>query len=196
MAFTLVVPLISIFVLLTVHLYILSFHRVRDLKDYRAISTTMLSTRVNDRCKVVISGGMRCLPSVVFIGASKCGTTSMVDYLNKHSKIKFVGRRIHQEDKHKEVHRFDRNTYGLAVKAIELADEWASCPIVADESYTVIHYTPHYIYAPTVPYELKRFYPHSENMKFIVMLREPVKRAWSSYWFKNSYLINGEDRGI
>ena len=32
-------------------------------------------------------------------------------------------------------------------------------------------------------------------MKFIVLLRDPVQRAMSSYWFKNSEKFQGEDRG-
>jgi hypothetical protein len=133
---------------------------------------------------------------VILIGASKCGTTSLVDFLSQHQNIKFVNRRIHKDDKHKEVHRFDRNTFGLANKAIELADEWASSPIVPNENTTVVHYTPHYLYAPTVPYEMKRFYPHASRLKFVVILREPLARAWSSYWFHNSHLLQeGVDKG-
>jgi hypothetical protein len=46
--------------------------------------------------------------------------------------------------------------------------------------------TPQYIYAPSVPYDVRKFYPHPKDLKFIVVLRNPVDRALSSYWFKNS----------
>eukprot|EP01032_Pedospumella_encystans_P014969 gene14969-17167_t len=83
----------------------------------------------------------------------------------------------------------------MALQSLELGDEWASSPIVSSPNVSVVHYTPHYLYAPTVPFEVKRFYPHESELKFVVMLREPVKRAWSSYWFHNSHLIQGEDQG-
>jgi hypothetical protein len=116
--------------------------------------------------------------------------------MSLHQNISFVNRRIHKVDKHQEIHRFDRNTFGMAIQAVELGDEWASSPIISTPNITVIHYTPHYLYAPTVPFEVKRFYAHSDELKLVVMLREPVKRAWSSYWFHNSHLIQGEDKGV
>lgn len=57
--------------------------------------------------------------------------------------------------------------------------------------------TPQYIYAPSVPYDVRKFYPHPGSLKFIVMLRNPADRALSSYWFKNSKSFNEghEDKG-
>ena len=46
-----------------------------------------------------------------------------------------------------------------------------------------------------MPFDLKRLYPHSNElsqMKFIVVLRDPLARALSSYWFSQSHLF--EDR--
>ena len=170
-------------------------HRVGTVDDIRSIAKTLVLPQVSNRCRKFNDTHFRCLPNVLFIGASKCGTTSVVDYLSQLPNISFVNRRIHKKDKHREVHRFDRNTFNWALKSIDLADEWASTPIVNSENATVIHYTPHYLYAPTVPYEMKRFYPHATELKFIAMLREPVSRAWSSYWFHNSHLLRGNDSG-
>lgn len=119
----------------------------------------------------------------------------MVDYLSQHPSIRFVSRRIHKKDHHREVHRFDRNSFGYAMKTIDLLDEWASSPLLDNVNTTLVHYTPHYLYAPTVPYDVKKFYPHSSELKFIVMLRDPVERALSSYWFQNSHLLNDADKG-
>lgn len=177
------------------YLYIVSVHRVQNLEDVQAVVDTLSLPYSSLRCRQANTTLLRCLPNVILIGASKCGTTSLVDYLSLHTNVAFVNRRIHKVDKHREVHRFDRNTYGMAMRAVDLADEWTSSPLVSSESTAVIHYTPHYIYAPTVPYEMKRFYPHASELKFVVMLREPVKRAWSSYWFHNSHLIQGVDKG-
>jgi hypothetical protein len=177
------------------HVYVYSCHRISDIEDYRIIGSTLLTAPKQKRCGH-FDGRLRCLPNVILIGSSKCGTTSLVNYLKQHQNVRFVQRRLHKIDKHSEVHRFDRNTYGLAVKALDLADEWASSPEVDSENTTVIHYTPHYIFAPTVPYEMKRFYPHAGQLKFVVILREPMARAWSSYWFQNSHLLQDMDRGI
>ena len=189
------VIVVSVLILSCLYLYIASFHRIKDFEDYVAISKTISAAKVSNRCRRIDDQNLQCLPNVLLIGASKCGTTSLVEYLSQHANIKFVNRRIHVEDKHKEVHRFDRNTYGFSIKALDLADEWTSSPLVASENTTVIHYTPHYLYAPTVPYEMKRFYPHADALKFIVILRDPIARAWSSYWFHNSHLLKGVDGG-
>ena len=97
------------------------------------------------------------------------------------------------------MHRFDRNTYGYSIKHIELLDEYASSPLLlSPTNYTLIHYTPHYLYAPTVPFEMKRFYPEPESIKFIVMLRQPINRALSSYWFLKSHMFakDNKDHGM
>lgn len=96
-----------------------------------------------------------------------------------------------------EIHRFDRSTYQYALKIVDIADELASSPLIANKSQPMIHYTPHYIYAPLVPFEMRKFYPNPDTLKFIVMIREPVSRAISSYWFKNSHLFDDKrkDRG-
>jgi hypothetical protein len=136
------------------------------------------------------------MPNVLFIGASKCGTTSVTDYLDQHPKIQFTQRRIVKQDHHREVHRFDAEMYGWTLNWLNRIVEFASSPILADPSVPLIHYTPHYIYAPTVPFEVPSLYPNrAQNMKFIVMLREPVSRAFSAYWFQYSKLFQEKDRG-
>ena len=175
-----------------VYLYLRGFHRVRDV---RALVDAVRQPVYNQRCRTHNSTHYQCLPDVLFIGASKCGTTSIMSYLMKHPNISHVKRSI-RPDKHKEVHRFDRDTYKYAIKEIELADELASSPIVPYPDTSVIHYTPHYLYAPTVPFAVKEFYPYWNQLKFIIILREPIERTLSSYWFKNSHLFNAAgDRG-
>eukprot|EP01036_Dinobryon_divergens_P025548 gene25548-34106_t len=90
--------------------------------------------------------------------------------------------------------------FGWTIREIELADELASAPVISMSELqahapAVVHYTPHYLYAPTVPFDMRRFYAHARHLKFIVMLRDPVDRAWSSYWFQNSHIFRGVNRG-
>jgi Sulfotransferase domain len=184
-----------IVILLLVIAYIVSVHRIRTITDLMIISNTMNMPMHDHRCRSVNASSYVCLPNIFLIGASKCGTTSLMDYLTQHPMIAHVRRRIQKIDEHREVHRFDRKNYGWASRTIEQADEWASSPVVSDPRTAVIHYTPHYLYAPSVPYEMRLFYPKPDDLKFIVVLREPVERALSSYWFRNSHIFYGQDRG-
>ena len=189
-------------------LYVYSFHRIQSLSDvaevYRALSLPL----VDDRCRRANDTHLLCLPNVFFIGASKCGTTSVTEYLSRHPRVHFVRRRIHRTDRHREVHRFDRNTYPRAFRSLEIADEWASSPLVRSASDAVIHYTPHYLYAPSVPFDLRRFFggldgsgedqgeARARSLRFVVFLRDPTRRALSSYWFQNSHIFHaGGDGG-
>jgi hypothetical protein len=177
--------------------FLLSTHRFYSINDVsKAITIYNLAESSGEsRCKEVNSTEFICLPSVLFIGASKCGTTTLTDQLASHSKVHFVGRRITPTDHHREVHRFDRNSYEYAIKSIEYLDELASSPRVSNINDPIIHYTPHYFFSPSVPFEVKSFYKHSSRLKFILMLRDPVDRALSSYWFKNSHLFHESDLG-
>eukprot|EP01041_Mallomonas_annulata_P003462 gene3462-6888_t len=162
--------------------------------------------KYNNRCRTYNSTHFRCLPNVFLIGASKSGTTSIVGHLARHPGVSFVRRRV-DSHRHREIHRFDRSWYPWSWKQLELLDEWSLCPLVTHPDAIVVHYTPHYLYAPSVPFELRDLYstasPHSDSnsnsnidhFRFIVVLREPVSRAISSYWFKNSRLLMKHDTG-
>jgi hypothetical protein len=192
-------------------LYIMSVHRFTGPADLYEAVITMSHPIIEGeaggggRCREVDKVSMQCLPNIFIIGASKCGTTSVVDFLSRQPRVRLVNRRITPTDRHREIHRFDRNTYAWANPTLELADEWASSPVVEDSGVAVVHYTPHYLYAPSVPYDIKKLYPHSgdpSQMKFVVLLRDPVERALSAYWFANSHLFEerrkqkGEERGF
>jgi hypothetical protein len=185
---------------LLLYTWILSVHRFSNLREILAAVHTMTLPVVQGypRCRHLNATHFKCLPNVFFIGASKCGTTTLIEYLDQLPGIALANRHITVRDHHREVHRFDRNTYAYAWKFLELAEEWASAPIVSDPSTAVVHYTPHYLYAPTVPYDLRAFYPEDgpHPPKFIVLLRDPVARALSSYWFSQSRLFGDKlDRG-
>ena len=175
--------------------FFLAVYRIRSVADVMKVYQVMSLPNDDHRCKHHNQSHYVCLPNVFLIGASKCGTTSLLDYLLQHPHVARVRRRINPTDRHNEVHRFDRQAYGWTWPAIELADEWASSPLVSDKSTAVIHYTPHYLYAPTVPYEMRQFYPHPHELKFVINLREPIARALSSYWFQHSHLLKGTDQG-
>ena len=150
--------LIGFFFSLTValYLYIVSTHRISGpVELYKAIQVMTYplvpDSEGQNRCRKIDEKYYRCLPNVFLIGASKAGTTSVANFLlNKIDGVSFVNRRITKRDKHMEVHRFDRNTYPYSFQFLEMGTEWASAPLVTDVDEIVIHYTPHYLYAPTV----------------------------------------------
>ena len=220
-------------------------------------------TASNPWCKLVNNSHGKCLANIYFIGASICGTTTMIEYLSLHPDIFFVKRsvppdirkwdlcRLHDNElandpplsifqyvfkrisngvnsllctlmlavssyiypaqkhgnsskSHREIHRLDRHSYEYTNTYVELLDEWVHSPVIPVEALSnprVIHYTPHYLYAPSVPFDLKKLYStikpgegNSGALTFIIMLRNPISRALSSYWFKNSYLFDIENR--
>lgn len=175
----------------------LAHHRIYSLHDAGSVLRTALlpPSPASSRCKVVNASHYQCLPNVFIIGASKAGSTSLVSYLSQVDGLHFVLRHLQPRDHHREVHRFDRPGYPWSLKALELAHEWASCPLVVSPRAPVLHYTPHYLYAPTVPADLHALLPHREHVTVVLLLREPVARTLSSYWFKTSHLFGGADRG-
>jgi hypothetical protein len=194
-------------------------HRIYYVRDLFEIVRTSVSPvlSTNDHCKEMrfSRNEVKCLPNLFIIGVSKSGTTSLVRYLQQLKDVSFIQRGIiKKKDKHNEIHRFDRSSYERSWKWIEFYHEWSSSVPISSStgvSYSslIMHYTPHYFYAPVVPFEMKEFYPSSllhspfENKDsspgreghFVVLLRNPVDRMISSYWFKKSHLFHSVDQG-
>ena len=104
-------------------------------------------------------------PDFLIIGAQKCGTEPLFGYLENHLQIIKEGTR--------EIHFFELN--------FERGVEWYSKQLtrsVAGEKVLLWETTPYYIYHPLVAERVYKFCP---NVKLIVMLRNPVKRAWMHY---------------
>jgi hypothetical protein len=181
----------------------LHHHRIYTFQEALLLTKTATLPQASPRCKQYNDSHYQCLPNVFLIGASKAGTTSLVHYLTQDPHTHFVKRRLRPQDHHKEVHRFDRSNYQYTISAIEQLHEYASSPLLSSAEDALVHYTPHYLYAPSLPRDLYRWLSTSESniaaiskeVKFVVLLREPVERAWSSYWFKQSHLFAQTDGG-
>ena len=111
--------------------------------------------------------------SFLIIGFQKCGTSALNYYLKKHSEIYLPAE--------KELHFFDNDSYN-----------WASPPYgesfhchFPDPSGEQIcgEATPIYIYWEPC---LKRIYQYNKSMRIIVMLRDPVARAYSHWRMEKS----------
>lgn len=105
-------------------------------------------------------------PDYIIIGSTRCGTTSFYNYISAHPKAKrAIGTQF------REVHFFDyARNYRHGIKWYK--NQFAKVQITGETS-------PTYLQHPLVPQRIKL---HSPNTKFVVMLRNPVNRAYSDYW--------------
>ena len=109
-------------------------------------------------------GQPRALPDAVILGAMKSGTTSLHNYLVQHPGV--------IEPLRKEVHYFDLN-FGRG-------ESWYRANFGrAGQGGVNIDSSPYYLFHPQVPQRAHDLVPHA---KLIVLLRDPVRRAYSHYW--------------
>lgn len=114
----------------------------------------------------LMTGPLRALPDYIILGAQKAGTTTIYDNLVKHPKV--LPASI------KEVHFFDRNW--------QRGTNWyrAHFPLRHRLGQGAItgEGSPYYLFHPLVPERIKAVCPKA---KLIVILRNPVDRAYSHY---------------
>lgn len=116
----------------------------------------------------------RPLPDYLIVGGQRCGTTSLHHYLVQHPGVlpaRFT----------KGVHWFDvsydkpeswyRANFPTS-KRREMATARVGRPVVTGEA------SPYYLFHPQVPDRVARVVPEA---RIIVVLRDPVGRAWSHY---------------
>lgn len=115
--------------------------------------------------------GKLILPNTFVLGAAKCGTTALVDYLYQNKKV-YKGRT-------KECHFFnDAHAYHAGLRAY--SKKYFSG---ANNHAVRLDATPAYLRLPDlVGSRLQIAYGMEvKNLKFIVMVRDPVSRAYSHY---------------
>ena len=106
----------------------------------------------------------RALPGAVILGAQKCGTSSLHNYLTQHPGVVAPLR--------KEVHYFDVN-YGRGEAWYRGHFGRQGAPGLNLDS------SPYYLFHPAVP---KRMHELLPDARLIVLLRDPARRAYSHYW--------------
>jgi hypothetical protein len=108
---------------------------------------------------------IRLKPSFLIIGAQKAGTTSLFHYLGQHPDF-ILPRR-------KEIHFFDLQ-YDNGIDWYEqlFPENIGSGHQITGEA------SPYYLFHPIVPERVHRHYP---GMKLIVLLRDPVDRAYAHF---------------
>jgi hypothetical protein len=121
----------------------------------------------------VMTAGIRLLPDFLIIGAQRCGTTSLQRYLIQHPCVAPSFR--------KEVHFFDRN---LKKGVIWYRAHFPSVPYkyyvttVLRRPFLTGEASAAYLFYPHAPRKTFELVP---RVKLIVLLRNPVDRAYSHY---------------
>ena len=106
----------------------------------------------------------RALPDAMIIGAMKSGTSSLHYYLTQHPAVIAPLR--------KEVHYFDLQ-YGKG-------ERWYRANFgKAGQAGLNLDSSPYYLFHPLAPQRAHELLPEA---KLIVLLRDPVRRAYSHYW--------------
>lgn len=120
----------------------------------------------------------RVKPTFLIIGVQKGGTSSLHHYLLQHEDI--------VAPKLKELHYFDNFKMDSIQNYLSLFPKYFFKNKISFES------TPRYIYFPGTA---ERIYKFNPKMKFIILLRNPVERAYSAWnmyrqMSRNTKLIN------
>jgi hypothetical protein len=107
-------------------------------------------------------------PDFFVIGGQKCGTTALAHFLTKHPDVVGV--------KDKEAHFFHRDAVHARGQA------WYARQFPARAAYRsgvrLFDATPCYMYHPGTAERIRKYCPEA---RMLVMLRNPVPRAWSAY---------------
>ena len=115
----------------------------------------------------------RLRPTFLVIGAQRSGTTSLNDYLAEHpailsaavKEVQYFHRYYEKGD------RWYRARFPLAIRAARVRRRIGVAPAVGETS-------PDYVFDPRAP---SRVHAFAHRMKLIVILRDPVERAYSQW---------------
>lgn len=149
--------------------------RCREIKSSHHTTTSLRTTcclqEDGDHSKI------KCLPSFIIGGTQKSGTTALSAYLATHPQVSFPTR--------KEVHYFSD---GKKRKDLKIEDYFKA---FQRWNYTSVEFkrspringeaTPYYLASRLSCKKISQTLPH---VKFIVLMREPVSRAYSEYQMK------------
>ena len=119
------------------------------------------------------------IPNFFIIGAPKCGTTAMSEYLRNHPNI-FIS-------EPKEPHYFSTDIQTR--HAIRKLDDYLACFKLATENHDAIgDASVAYLSSKTAVFDILKF---NADSRFLVMLRNPVELAysWHSEALYNSYEV-------
>jgi hypothetical protein len=118
----------------------------------------------------MLNAGSRPLPDFLIIGAQRCGTTSLYRYLEKHPQV--IGaapsKGVHYFDVH---HERSLRWYRAHFPTRRRRHRAGKGAVTGEAS-------PYYVFHPHGPDRVRAAVP---NVRLILMLRDPVVRAFSQY---------------
>ena len=131
-----------------------------------------------------LTASMRMLPDFLIIGAQKCGTTSLYSHLSQHPS---VGTAFEKEVRYFNDH-FDKGVewYKAHFPTLRTRDRIAR---QTGGRFITGEGEPSYLPNPAAPQRVKDLVP---EVRLIVMLRDPVQRAYSHY--QHRFTRNREQR--
>ena len=111
----------------------------------------------------------------MIVGVQRSGTTALAQFLSRHPEIAMSSP--------KEVHLFDGRNYSPDWTPEEIDARYRHAFKDGDGARVRGEATPMYLFFSEIPRELVRYNP---GLKVIVLLRDPVERAISSYYFQKN----------
>jgi len=120
-----------------------------------------------ERAARMATAPLRHEPSFLIIGGIRCGTTSLIRYLEQHPDVRIPAT--------KEVHYFDWNSHRSTTwyrSWFPLKRPGEHHEVLAGES------SPSYLMDPEVPARVARTMP---SVRIIMLARNPIERAYSHY---------------
>lgn len=120
------------------------------------------------------------LPNVLMIGAARCGTTALYHLLKQHPQI-FLP--VQKEldffpAEGKKLNFRGPCDYNMNNRAVTRLEKYASYFSEVKDEKAVLEISPWYLYSEIAA---ERIYHHIPDVKIVVMLRNPVDRAFSHY---------------
>lgn len=143
---------------------------IRKHKNLYQIATSINKIYYN------ISSPFRLEPSFLIIGAARSGTTSLYEYLIQHPQVlPAAGKEVYFFDKkfHKGINWY-KSFFPFKWKKSKLKN---LKPITGEA-------TPRYLHYPHCPKRVHSFFP---KIKLIVLLRDPIDRAFSHYQMEREH---------
>lgn len=122
-----------------------------------------------------LTSSSRVLPDFLIIGAMRSGTTSLFKYLSQHPLVsKGIKKEAHYFDLH-----FDK---GFRWSQAHFPIEQTTVRQKSSHSQNMIigEATPYYLFHPLCP---KRVSASILDVNLMIILRNPVDRAYSHYWY-------------
>jgi sulfotransferase family protein len=126
-----------------------------------------------------LTASRRVLPDYLIAGTKKGGTTSLANWLVQHPGVM---RLFPKAQRHKSAHYFDtnfaksplwyRSHFPTELSRERLRETVGYRPVVGEAS-------PYYMFHPAVPDRVRSLLPEA---RVIMLLRDPVARAYSHYW--------------